>query len=169
MRISARFLRRAELLRLLLPTKAGTMKRIWVISFVVVLTIVMSSNLAAQQTSSALQVVTFGVSRTSHMVAGSLNSATLSKAASLPSESWTLAQTLATIPAKITVSSKIKPSAVSSPASLSTEKSASATDLTSESAKPENYEGVDTDLRTYLQGEATSLINTSSLVLTITD
>jgi hypothetical protein len=144
--------------------------RITSIAAVVVLSVVINSNLFAQQTSSAVQIVTFGVSRTSQMLAHGFPALASTGTVFPISESKSVQQKLSSIPAKITFSSKVSGVSGSSQNQPSTsESSVSGAKLSSATLTPWNNASVQTDLRTFLTENESAPLGNSSLLLTITE
>ena len=145
-------------------------KRLLSIAVLVVVTALTTSELVAQQSSSATQVVTFGVSRTSQMVVSSVSSLASGQQALNPSARETVEHTLAALPAKVTFSTKSERSAIVQPGSLFTaEKTRSIRELNSAYWLSRNDGHIQTDVRTLLEHNELAPLSTSSLVLTITD
>ncbi len=144
------------------------MRRMGSIAALIVLSVMISDNLTAQQTSSAAQIVRFGVARTPQMLVNSLSPLRSDGIVSPISSTKTPEQRLASIPAKITFSSKVLHTTGSYKKEyLNSENSASGANL-SEVLTPENDGRNQRDLKTFLL-EDKLLPSNSSLVLTITD
>ncbi len=144
--------------------------RITSIAGVVILSVMISSNLFAQQTSSAAQIVTFGVSRTSQMLAQSLPTFSKTGTVSSSPELRSVHQRLSIIPAKITFSSKVSGASESSHESISrSQGSVPTAKLSSATLIPWNNARIQTDLRTFLAENQSASFGNSSVVLTITE
>lgn len=144
------------------------MKRAILTGAVVALIALTNSTVVAQQSSSAAQVVTFGVARTAQLLVASFATLASARTAVPRLESRTL-QRLATMPAKITFAAKESKSAgvqhVESSAAIGTSPGSS-----SPSSSPTMHaENVQTDLRTFLLEKASSCFGKTPVAVTITD
>jgi len=140
------------------------------IGAMVVVSVVISGNLAAQQTSSAVQVVTFGVARSPQMLVNRI--ASIQNATTIASAliSETFQPRLSRIPVKITFSSKTsdKSKAIEGQ-SRDSEKAVSSASSSSVTRTSRNHESIQKDLQTFmLENESVPFGNTL-LALTITE
>lgn len=144
------------------------MKGITTIGLTVLLFAALGGNLRAQQSSSAVQTVTFGVSRTSQMVVQSFASLPNEGSFTQVSDAKTFQRKLAIIPAKITFSSET-PGGPSAGRSTLSRQALSQTNLLAARSDAANSGKVQQDLRTFLQQNGTLRRGVAPLVLTITD
>jgi hypothetical protein len=143
--------------------------RIASIGTIVVMSAVISGNLVAQQTSSASQVVTFGVARARQMLVNSIAfvSNNPTNAAGLVSKIFR--PRLATIPLKVTFSSKNSAGfKVTDTESLSSGQSTSRAASFSARKTPTESGSIQKDLRIFMLDNESASFGTTAMVLTIT-
>jgi hypothetical protein len=134
-----------------------TMKRAIVTGAASLFLLLTADTLVAQQSSSATQVVTFGVARTAQVVASGLAIVASAHTTISSIESRTL-QRLSAMPAKVTIAEK------------NSKKDGAIRAINSRLASPILCsENVQMDLRAFLRGQASSLLGKFPLVLTITN
>jgi hypothetical protein len=146
------------------------MNRIASIGTMAVLSAVISGNLVAQQTSSAVQVVTFGVSRTPQTLVHTIASVGKSTSFAPAMISQVLKPGLTKTPVKITFCSKTSEvSRAIERETLNSDREVLYASQFAVTRASRNKESVQKDLRTFTSEDTPAALGMASLLLTITE